>query len=76
MSKIRPHRMDTVMIKDNKRIDSYGDLEIQETLLDVAAAIAATELARASTPVGEPATQSGLVAHWIVCQPTKLNGTN
>jgi hypothetical protein len=76
MSKIRPHRMDTVMIKDNKRLDSYWDLEIQETLLDVAAAIAATELAGASAPVGEPATQSGLVAHWIVCRPTALNWTN
>jgi hypothetical protein len=76
MSKIRPHRMDTVMIKDDNRIDSYGDLEIQETLLDVAAAIAATELARASAPVGKPATKCGLVAHWIVCQPTTPNGTN
>jgi hypothetical protein len=68
--------MDTVMIKDNKRLDSYWDLEIQETLLDVAAAIAATELAVASAPVGEPVTQSGLVAHWIVCRPTALNWTN
>lgn len=64
------------MIKDNKRIDSYWDLEIQDTLLDVAAAIAATERAGASAPVGEPATQSAHVAHWIVCQPTTLNGTN
>ena len=76
MSKIRPPRMDTVMIKDDKSLDSYWDLEIQNTLLDVAAAIAATELAGASTPVGKPATQSALVAHWTVCQPTTLNGTN
>jgi hypothetical protein len=76
MNKIRPHRMDTVMIKDDKSLDSYWDLEIQETLLDVAAAIAATGLAGASAPVGEPATQSALVAHWIVCQPITLNGTN
>jgi hypothetical protein len=76
MSKIRLHRLDTVMIKDNNTLDSYWDLEIQETLLDVAAAIAATELAGVSAPVGEPATQSGLVDHWIVCRPTALNGTN
>jgi len=76
MSKLRPHRMDAVMIKDNKGLDSYWDLEIQETLLDVAAAIAATELAGASPPVGEPATQSGLVDHWVVCRPRALNGTN
>jgi hypothetical protein len=71
MSKIRPHRMDTVMIKDDKSLDPYWDLEIQDTLLDVAAAIAATGLAG-----GEPATESARVAHWVVCQPTTLNGTN
>jgi hypothetical protein len=76
MSKIRPHRMDTVMIKDDKNLDFYWDLEIQDTFLDVAAAIAATELAGASAPVGRPATQSGLVAHSIGCQSTTLNGTN
>ena len=64
------------MIKDDRSLDSYWDLEIQETLLDVAAAIAATELAGASAPVGESATPSALVAHWIVCQPATLNGTN
>jgi hypothetical protein len=64
------------MIRDDKSLDSYWDLEIQDTLLDVAAAIAATELAGASAPVGGHATQSGQVAHWIVCQPTTLSGTN
>lgn len=64
------------MIKDDKSLDSYWDLQIQDTLLDVAAAIAATELAGASAPVDEPATQSVLVAHSIVCQPTTPNGTN
>jgi hypothetical protein len=76
MSKLRPHRMDTLMIKDDKSLDSYWDLEIQDTLLDVAAAIAATELAGASVPVGQPAPQSALVAHWLVCQPTTLNRIN
>ena len=64
------------MIKDDMSLDAYWDLQIQDTLLDVAAAIAATELAGASAPVGERATQSALVAHSIVCQPTTLNGTN
>jgi hypothetical protein len=55
--------MDTVMIKDNKRLDSYWDLEIQETLLDVAAAIAATELAGSSAPLAYPRLNLGW---WLI----------
>ncbi len=57
------------MNANSQRLESCWDLVLQDTLLDVAAAVAATEPQSDAEPRKSVAAKPALTLHWVVREP-------